>query len=105
MKLKEKLKQIKDAGFEIDDYETEDLLNSWFMEFLKEYNEFLMKYNYTDTDVVMEEPTAIDRFIKEFNANNKLNKSEHCVNTHSHSSGEGAKERWEEFLKNKLNNK
>lgn len=31
---------------------------------LDEYNRFLLKNGYTDTDIVSEEPTAIDQFLK-----------------------------------------
>lgn len=32
---------------------------------LQKYNEFLLKHGYTDTDVISEEPTAIDQFLAE----------------------------------------
>lgn len=35
------------------------------LKFLEEYNSFLCKYGYTDSDVYAEEPTAIEKFLKE----------------------------------------
>jgi len=35
------------------------------IELLEKYNNFLLKYHYVDSDIYIEEPTAIDRFVKE----------------------------------------
>ena len=33
-------------------------------EILEDYTKFLMKWNYTDTDVIFEEPKAVDRYLE-----------------------------------------
>lgn len=37
------------------------------LDLLDKYNQFLLKNGYTDTDIISEEPTAIDQFISEQN--------------------------------------
>lgn len=45
--------------------------NFFINEILEEYNSFLCKNGYTDSDVYAEEPTAIERFLKEKNEHRK----------------------------------
>lgn len=38
------------------------------------YTEFLLKHNYTDTDVIFEEPKAVDRFLSSLTTDKNINK-------------------------------
>jgi hypothetical protein len=41
-------------------------LNSHDLDLLDKYNHFLLEHSYTDTDIELEEPTAINQFIDQF---------------------------------------
>lgn len=61
MKIIEKL-NLKGKITEEHAKEIENII----IEVLTEYNDFLMKYHYTDDDVWAEEPTAIERFLESY---------------------------------------
>ena len=39
------------------------MINRFKTDMLDEYNKFLLKENYCDTDIICEEPTALDQFL------------------------------------------
>jgi hypothetical protein len=41
------------------------MLSSHDLDLLDRYNKFLLAHGYTDTDIELEEPTAINMFIEE----------------------------------------
>lgn len=47
-------------------------LNGHDLNLLDEYNQFLLNHGYCDTDIELEEATAINRFIDELNNEPKL---------------------------------
>lgn len=54
--------QITDLKAEIEKIKMD--ADSVARDALQKYNEFLLKHGYTDTDIISEEPTAIDQFLK-----------------------------------------
>ena len=50
---------------ELDWYKSmfEKMINSFKIDILDEYNNFLLKNGYTDTDIISEQPTALDQFL------------------------------------------
>ena len=52
-KIKAKISHFKEVN----------ILRDIILETLDEYNQFLLKNGYTDTDIISEKPTALDEFL------------------------------------------
>lgn len=61
----DKVRDKRNGAKRLRDYLSKQIPTSMTLDTLQKYNEFLLKHGYTDTDIISEEPTAIDQFLEE----------------------------------------